>query len=71
MLKRSGRGHDPNGVAATQQGECAVLCPACPQPGMNLLDDWQDAPEDKQLGLPLISLCHILTCASDGFMRFS
>jgi hypothetical protein len=44
LLKRSARGHDPNGVSATRQGECAVICPACPQPGKNLPDNWQDAP---------------------------
>ncbi|KAG2103729.1 uncharacterized protein F5147DRAFT_746669 [Suillus discolor] len=44
MLKRSGRGHDPKGVEATAQGECAVLCPACPHPGKNLPDNWKYAP---------------------------
>ncbi|KAF7969882.1 hypothetical protein HWV62_25675 [Athelia sp. TMB] len=48
MLKRAGRGHDPAGVAATKEGECAVLCPACPQPGKNLVADWQKAPEAIQ-----------------------
>ncbi|KAJ7088346.1 hypothetical protein C8R44DRAFT_649600, partial [Mycena epipterygia] len=48
MLKRAGRGHDPAGVAGTRQGECALLCPACPQPGKNLPPDWADAPEEKQ-----------------------
>ncbi|KAG1759135.1 hypothetical protein EDD22DRAFT_981161 [Suillus occidentalis] len=38
-LKRSGRGHDPAGVDATQEGQLAVLCPACPQFGKNVLDD--------------------------------
>jgi hypothetical protein len=47
MLKRAGRGHDPAGVNATQEGECAVLCPACPQPGKNLPEDWQQAPRTK------------------------
>ncbi|KAG2086104.1 uncharacterized protein F5147DRAFT_748645 [Suillus discolor] len=47
MLKHSGRGHDPSGVAGTSEGQCAVLCPACPQPGKNLLDNWQDAPKAK------------------------
>ena len=36
MLKRSGRGHDPAGVLNSKEGECAVLCPACPQPGKNM-----------------------------------
>ncbi|KAJ7217417.1 hypothetical protein B0H12DRAFT_1078830, partial [Mycena haematopus] len=48
MLKRTGRGHDPSGVEATKAGECAVLCPACPQPGKNLPPNWQDAPEEKR-----------------------
>ncbi|KAG1731458.1 hypothetical protein EDD22DRAFT_750930, partial [Suillus occidentalis] len=38
-LKRSGRGHDPAGVDATQEGQLTVLCPACPQFGKNVLDD--------------------------------
>ncbi|KAG1846735.1 hypothetical protein F4604DRAFT_1884128 [Suillus subluteus] len=48
MLKRAGCGHDPDGVEGTGEGECAVLCPACPQPSKNLPDDWQDAPNDKR-----------------------
>ncbi|KAJ7866849.1 hypothetical protein B0H14DRAFT_3084187 [Mycena olivaceomarginata] len=36
MLKRAGRGHEADGVAKTAMGECALLCPACPQPGKNL-----------------------------------
>ncbi|KZP24407.1 hypothetical protein FIBSPDRAFT_1011668, partial [Athelia psychrophila] len=48
MLKRAGHAHDPAGIAATKEGECAVLCPACPQPGKNLAADWQDAPASIQ-----------------------
>ncbi|KAF7300467.1 hypothetical protein HMN09_00930700 [Mycena chlorophos] len=48
MLKRAGRGHDPNGITATQPGECALLCPACPQPGKNLPDDWQRCAEERR-----------------------
>lgn len=48
MLKRAGRSHDPTGVSATQEGECAVLCPACPQPGKNLPPDWREYPEEVQ-----------------------
>ncbi|KAG1787612.1 uncharacterized protein HD556DRAFT_1434387 [Suillus plorans] len=47
MLKRSGRGHDPKGVDATGEGECAVLCPACLHPGKNLPDNWENAPRAK------------------------
>ncbi|KAJ7467369.1 hypothetical protein B0H11DRAFT_1732757 [Mycena galericulata] len=48
MLKRAGRGHAATGIAGTQPGECALLCPACPQPGKNLPPNWKDAPEEKQ-----------------------
>jgi hypothetical protein len=44
MLKRAGRGHDFGGVAATGEGECALLCPACPHPGINLPDGWENTP---------------------------
>ncbi|KAF8194573.1 hypothetical protein BJ912DRAFT_1030927 [Pholiota molesta] len=48
MLKRAGRGHSPTGAEGTSAGECAVLCPACPQPGKNLPEGWQDAPPEKR-----------------------
>ncbi|KAG2038914.1 hypothetical protein BDR03DRAFT_1009383 [Suillus americanus] len=41
-LKRAGRGHDPAGVDATQEGELVVLCPACPHPGKNLAEILND-----------------------------
>ncbi|KAJ7836173.1 hypothetical protein B0H13DRAFT_1652321 [Mycena leptocephala] len=40
--KRAGRAHDPKGLAATKQGECAVVCWACPYDGRNLPVDWRD-----------------------------
>ncbi|KAF7288145.1 hypothetical protein HMN09_01423700 [Mycena chlorophos] len=33
---------------ATRPGECALLCPACPHPGINLPENWADYPEEKQ-----------------------
>lgn len=47
MLKRVGRGNSLCPVAETNSGELAVLCPACPQPGVNLPDDWE---KDEQTG---------------------
>ncbi|KAG1889704.1 uncharacterized protein F5891DRAFT_1198475 [Suillus fuscotomentosus] len=41
-LKCAGRGHDPAGVDATQEGELVVLCPACPHPGKNLAETLND-----------------------------
>ncbi|KAK6977540.1 CxC2 domain-containing protein [Favolaschia claudopus] len=50
MLKRAGRGHAMDGIAGTQAGECALLCPACPQPGKNLPLDgsWRNVPREKR-----------------------
>ncbi|KAF7306198.1 CxC2 domain-containing protein [Mycena indigotica] len=48
LLKRAGRGNSTSGVAGTQPGECALLCPACPHPGKNLPADWDQAPEDRR-----------------------
>lgn len=47
MVKRAGRGHDIHGLNATEPGECAILCPACPQPGKNLPQGWENQPPDK------------------------
>lgn len=48
LLKRMGRGHDPSGAAGTGEGECAVLCPACPLPDVNLPDKWMEFPIGAQ-----------------------
>ncbi|KAI6142305.1 hypothetical protein EDD17DRAFT_1711602 [Pisolithus thermaeus] len=48
MLKWSGRGHDPAGIVNTSSGECAVLCPACPHPGINLPDGWESSPPHRK-----------------------
>jgi hypothetical protein len=72
MMKRAGRGHDPAGIAATKPGECAVLCPACPQPGINLPEDWKYAPLSKRYDFVPPTREGILTvCASGGCMLCS
>ncbi|KAI0757483.1 hypothetical protein C8Q80DRAFT_1092841, partial [Daedaleopsis nitida] len=48
MLKRFGRGHDPAGAAATKAGELVVECAACPHPGKNLPDGWENAPAETK-----------------------
>ncbi|KAF7360930.1 CxC2 domain-containing protein [Mycena sanguinolenta] len=50
MLKRSARAHIPEGVRNIEAGACALLCPACPQPGKNLpVDgDWKSVPFVKR-----------------------
>lgn len=46
-MKRFGRGHDPSGVGGTREGECAVLCPACPHPGKNLPTNYSSLPASQ------------------------
>ncbi|KAF7321647.1 CxC2 domain-containing protein [Mycena kentingensis (nom. inval.)] len=57
LLKRGGRGHSLSGVNGTAPGELALRCPACPRPGINLPDNWQDAsPADQCLYVMFIAL---------------
>jgi len=56
LLKCFGRGHDPAGTGATEQGSCAILCPACPQPGKNLPENWESAPSEIRYGLQPVLL---------------
>ncbi|KAF8191957.1 hypothetical protein K438DRAFT_1590620, partial [Mycena galopus ATCC 62051] len=46
MCKRAGRGHDPGGISATNAGELAIPCRACPHPDINLPHDWEEAPPE-------------------------
>lgn len=47
LLKRGGRGLEQNGVATTKDGELAIRCPSCPQPGVNLPENWMNAAPGK------------------------
>ncbi|KAJ7429368.1 hypothetical protein B0H11DRAFT_1768371 [Mycena galericulata] len=52
LLKRGGRAssYATGGPAATGLGELAIQCPACPRPGVNLPEGWEDAsPEERFL----------------------
>lgn len=64
MLKRAGRGHDPDGIKATLFGDCAVECPACPHPGKNLPEGWEKAPLAIRYVLVLIYLIY-----ADGYLN--
>jgi len=46
QIKRGGGGHFAAGLAAVPDGMFAVECPACPHPGRNLPEGWDQAPED-------------------------
>jgi hypothetical protein len=41
-LKWVGRGIDDKSVREVKPGELGIYCPACPQPGINIPDDWKD-----------------------------
>ncbi|KAJ7161810.1 hypothetical protein C8R43DRAFT_880503, partial [Mycena crocata] len=38
--------YDSMGVAGIKPGALAIVCPACPRPGVNLDDDWEAASEE-------------------------
>ncbi|GBE78356.1 hypothetical protein SCP_0112410 [Sparassis crispa] len=42
MAKHAGRGHDSGGISESRAGVLAVLCHACPHPGINLPRGWDD-----------------------------
>ncbi|KAF7298285.1 CxC2 domain-containing protein [Mycena chlorophos] len=45
LLKRGGRfGHQSSSAEDVSPGELAIRCPACPRPGINIPENWQDAP---------------------------
>ncbi|KAI6008022.1 hypothetical protein EDC04DRAFT_2871559 [Pisolithus marmoratus] len=54
LLKCTGRGHIRKfslcyfGISSTKQGDCTLLCPACPHPGKNLPLDWRSVEPGKQ-----------------------
>ncbi|KAJ3817807.1 hypothetical protein F5880DRAFT_1617949 [Lentinula raphanica] len=49
MAKRAGRGNDAERtLAETRTGEMGIACPACPRPGVNLPNDWEQAPASKK-----------------------
>ncbi|KAJ7740358.1 hypothetical protein B0H16DRAFT_1729058 [Mycena metata] len=59
---QAGRCHCGRGIAGTQPGELALLCPCCPQPGVNIPDDFDRAPVADQF-------LYILFLALDACFR--
>ncbi|KAJ7888386.1 hypothetical protein B0H14DRAFT_3081962 [Mycena olivaceomarginata] len=60
--KRAKRGHDEGGIAATKQGELAIPCRACPQPGWNLPPNWEKID-------PFYRFIYIVFLAADANFR--
>ena len=48
MAKRAGRGHDPAGIEATLPGGLSIACRACPDPHINLPQNWKKEPAENQ-----------------------
>ena len=51
QLKCGGRAYEDGGILGTNPGELALLCPACPHPGVNLPPNWELAPADKMCSI--------------------
>lgn len=47
--KRRGRGHFSSGIEGTSTGELIIPCRACPHPGVNLPERWEQAPPEMRL----------------------
>ncbi|KAJ7807746.1 hypothetical protein B0H14DRAFT_3091205 [Mycena olivaceomarginata] len=62
--KQAKRGHSAEGGPGTKQGELVVHCRACPQPGWNLPEGWEDIP-------PFYRFIYILFLAEDANFRLS
>ncbi|VDB96085.1 unnamed protein product [Peniophora sp. CBMAI 1063] len=48
QAKRAGVAQMPNGVDDVKPGDTALPCPACPRPGVNLPDGWENAPPEER-----------------------
>lgn len=48
LLKKAGRANERDGILTTKPGGLAVVCPACPQPGVNLPDNWKEVEASKK-----------------------
>ena len=55
MLIRSGYAHLKDEVE-TQSHSCALLCPACPHPEINLPPNWENTPKEKRYSFIILSL---------------
>ena len=56
-LKWAGRANNDMPVDEVKEGELGIFCPACPQPGINIPDNWKDDPARY-----VLSVCNINSC---------
>ena len=52
LMKRNGRGNIKNCLISTSSSDLTVPCPACPIPGINLQDEWEQAPKEMRYDFP-------------------
>ena len=43
------------GLDSVRDGTFALECPACPHPGRNLPDEWEQVPKDERYVHPMFS----------------
>lgn len=55
QIKRGGGCHTVAGLASIPDGSFALECPACPHPGRNLPQNWDQVSEDKRYVFLLLS----------------
>ena len=48
LMKRNGRGNVKDGLINTGPSDLTVPCPACPIPGINLQDEWEQVPKEMR-----------------------
>ncbi|KAJ6475018.1 hypothetical protein C8R47DRAFT_986520 [Mycena vitilis] len=53
-VRRAGRGNDPEGIIATEEGECSVICWLCPYEGRNMPENWRNVDEKERYIYKLI-----------------
>ncbi|KAJ6483477.1 hypothetical protein C8R47DRAFT_1217563 [Mycena vitilis] len=63
-LKRRKRGHRKGGAKGTKQGELVLECRACPRPGWNLPENWEEID-------PIYRFIYFMFLAQDANFRLS
>ena len=70
MLKRGARSYDQTGIEGTSPGELAILCPACPNPSINLPPDWQSVGKDSEYVDSLSASPFLLTAFAPRYLYY-
>ncbi|KAJ7576758.1 hypothetical protein C8J56DRAFT_899390 [Mycena floridula] len=56
LMKRAGCGNIPDGIATIGLGELALICWACPNPGVNIAPNWKEVTPKEQWYLFMVVL---------------